>query len=110
VQKGKCAFLRRLYSTFAGGWPGLGLLLMRLVVGSALIVRASCRLSANSPNSVIVASVVLLGAGILLIAGLWTPIAGTAVAMTEILKMLVFPGDQWVWLLLATGGAALAML
>ena len=102
--------MRRLYSTFAGGWPGIGLLLMRLVVGSALLVRASCRLSGDSPNNVTVTSALLMGAGILLIAGLWTPIAGAAIAMTEIWKMLVFPGDQWVWLLLATAGAALAML
>ena len=33
--------LRRLYSTFAGGWPGIGLLLMRLVVGSVVLVRAA---------------------------------------------------------------------
>ena len=31
--------LRRLYSTFAGGWPGIGLLVMRLVVGSVLLVQ-----------------------------------------------------------------------
>ena len=102
--------MRRLYSTFAGGWPGIGLLLMRLVVGSALIVRATCRLSANPPNNVTVTSALLMGAGILLIAGLWTPIAGAGIAVTEVWKMLVFPGDKWVWLLLATAGAALAML
>ena len=28
--------LRRLYSTFAGGWPGIGLLLMRLVIGAVV--------------------------------------------------------------------------
>ena len=33
--------LRRLYSTFAAGWPGIGLLLMRLVVGSVLIWRTT---------------------------------------------------------------------
>ena len=32
--------LRRLFSTFAQGWPGVGLLLMRLVAGTAVIVRA----------------------------------------------------------------------
>ena len=102
--------MRRLYSTFAGGWPGIGLLLMRLVVGSALIVRAGCRLSANSPNNVTVTSALLMGAGFLFIAGLWTPIVGTGIAMTEVWKMLAFPGDKWVWLLLATACAALAML
>ena len=43
-------------------------------------------------------------------AGLWTPIAGTSVALTEIWKMLMLPGDRLVWLLLGTVGAALAML
>jgi hypothetical protein len=84
----RCAPLRRLYSTFAGGWPGAGLLLMRLVVGSALIVHASFRLGSDSPPvSVTIPALLLMGAGILLIAGLWTPIAGTLVALTEIWKM-----------------------
>jgi putative oxidoreductase len=51
-----------------------------------------------------------MGVGILLIAGLWTPIVGTSVALIEISKMLMLPGDKWVWLLLGTAGAALAML
>jgi hypothetical protein len=32
------------------------------------------------------------------------------VAVIEIFKMFVLPGDRWVWLLLGTAGAALAML
>jgi len=103
--------LRRLYSTFAGGWPGTGLLLMRVVVGSALILRAGFRLWGDSaPLSVTIPALLLMGAGILLIAGLWTPIAGTLVALTEIWKMLMLPGDKWLWLMLGTAAAALAML
>jgi hypothetical protein len=60
--------------------------------------------------NVTIPAALLIGAGILLIAGLWTPIAGTSVALIEIWKMLMLPGDRWVWLLLATVGAALAML
>jgi hypothetical protein len=104
------AILRRLYSTFAGGWPGIGLLLMRVVVGSALVVRASLRLWADSPMTVTIPAVLLMGAGILLIVGLWTPIVGTSIALIEIWKILALPGDKWVWLLLGTAGAALAML
>ena len=55
-------------------------------------------------------AMLLIGAGVLLIAGLWTPIAGTLVALTEIWKMLMLPGDKWLWLMLGTAGAALAML
>ena len=34
---------------FAGGWPGTGLLLMRLVIGFVLIVRASLLLWRDPP-------------------------------------------------------------
>ena len=103
--------MRRLYSTFAGGWPGAGLLLMRVVVGSALIVRASLRLWSDlPPMTVTIPALFLMGAGILLILGLWTPIVGTSIALIEIWKMFALPGDRWVWLLLGTVAAALAML
>ena len=102
--------MRRLYSTFAGGWPGAGLLLMRVVVGSALIVRAGLRLWSDPPPlNVAVPAVLLMGTGILLIVGLWTPIVGTSIALIEIWKMLTIAGDKWVWLLLGTAAAALAM-
>jgi uncharacterized membrane protein YphA (DoxX/SURF4 family) len=55
-------------------------------------------------------AIVLIGAGILLIVGFWTPVAGTLVALTEIWKMVMIPGDRGAWLLLGTVGAALAML
>ena len=103
--------MRRLYSTFAGGWPGTGLLLMRLVVGSALIVGASSILwSAPPPINTTIMSVFLAGCGILLIPGIWTPVAGTLVAVIEIWQILTLAGDRWVALLLGTIGGALAML
>ncbi len=84
---------------------------MRLVVGSALVVRAGLRLwSDPPPMNVTIPAVLLMGAGILLIVGLWTPIVGTSIALIEIWKMLTLPGDKWVWLLLGTASAALAML
>jgi putative oxidoreductase len=88
----------------------MGLLLMRLVVGSALIVRAGSRLASAPPMSVSILAVLSMATGILLVAGLWTPIVGASVALIEICKMVVLPGDRWVWLLLGTAGAALAML
>ena len=84
---------------------------MRLVVGSALVVRAGLRLSSDlPPMNVTIPAMLLVGAGILLIVGLWTPIVGTSVALIELGKILMLPGDRWVWLLLGTAGAALAML
>ena len=107
----KGASLRRLYSTFAGGWPGTGLLLMRLVVGSAPVVRVSLTLLSDPPPlNVTIPAILLAAGGIMLIAVLWTPIAGVSVGITEIWKMLILHGDKPGWLLLATFGAALAML
>jgi len=84
---------------------------MRVVVGAALIVRASLMLWSDlPPMNVTIPAVLLMGAGILLIVGLWTPIVGTSIALIEIWKMLTLAGDKWVWLLLGTAAAALAML
>ena len=83
---------------------------MRLVIGSALVVRAASRLWIDPPLNVTIPAVLAIGAGILLIAGLWTPIVGTSVALIEIWKIIMLSGDKWVWLLLGTAGAALAML
>ena len=102
--------MRRLYSTFAGGWPGMGLLLMRLVIGCVLVVRASLRLWGDPPPNITITAAILLVAGFLLMLGLWTPIVGTSVAVIEVWKILTQPGDRWLWLLLGTASVALAML
>jgi len=84
---------------------------MRVVVGSVLTVRAASRLWSDlPPMNVTIPAVLLMGAGILLVVGLWTPIAGTSIALIEMWKMLTVAGDKWVWLLLGTAAAALAML
>lgn len=102
--------MRRLYSTFACGRPGIGLLLLRLALGSALVVRASSMVWSDPPINAIVTPCILAGFGLLLIPGLWTPIAGAFIALLEIWQILTMPGDRWVPILLGTIGVALAML
>jgi putative oxidoreductase len=102
--------LRRLFSTFAPGWPGVGILLMRLVVGIVLLDRAGPTLWHNPPMQIAIASTLLVAGAVLLIAGLWTPLAGTVVASIELWKVLALPGDSWSYVLLGTVAAALAML
>jgi len=48
--------------------------------------------------------------GILLLTGLWTPIAGALVAIIELWAAFSLPGDPWTQILLGTLGAALALL
>jgi len=102
--------LRRLFSTFARGWPGVGLLLIRMVVGITLIDRGVTSLWSNPPILLTVLSVLTIGAGLLLLIGLWTPVAGTLVAVIELWKIFLHVGDPWIYILLGTLGAALAML
>lgn len=101
--------VRRLYSTFAGGWPGIGLLLMRLVVGSVILWHIGPRLWSGPPLLMGAGYALLAVGAVLLIAGLWTPVAGVmiaAVAMSEILTGEPPSGR----LLAATIAVALAML
>jgi len=102
--------LRRLYSTFAGGWPGLGLILMRFSLGAVLASGAIC----IHLNNLAVPMTIFYGLGaiaaILLIVGLYTPIVGTIVAIAEGCRAVTVPPDRLVCFLLAAFSAALAML
>lgn len=69
---------------------------MRLVVGIALIDRGVTRLWSAHPIQVIIFCVLATGAGALLLAGLWTPVAGTLVAAIEVWKIFLHPEDPWI--------------
>ena len=102
--------MRRLFSTFARGLPGTGLLFMRLVAGIALVVRAVAILCGGPKLGPAILQVLAAGAGILLLAGLWTPIAGALVTVIYIWDIFSHPGDPWTNILLGTLCAALALL
>jgi uncharacterized membrane protein YphA (DoxX/SURF4 family) len=102
--------LRRLFSTFADGLPGAGLLLMRLVVGIGLVVRGTSVLSDIPPIESAWPHVLAAGAGVLLVAGLWTPIVAVLVAVIELWVALSHPNELWPGILMGTLGAALALL
>ena len=86
------------------------MLLLRLVLGSALVVRAGSIVWSDPPVTRTVTSLFLAAFGLLIIPGLWTPIVGALAALLEIWQMMTITGDRWVPLLLGTIGGALAML
>ena len=102
--------MRRLFSTFATGLPGAGLLLMRLVAGTTLIVRAVMGLSGALAIGPAPLLVFQIGLGILLLAGLWTPVAGTLAAMIAVWRLVSHVGEPWLQVLVVTLGVALALL
>ena len=109
-----CA-LQRLFSTFPNGWPGFGLLLLRVGLSSHLIFIAVSDLSVRSSEPVALATNLLAAAcGIVLLAGLWTPIMGALVAAGEVLIALTLhsPGQEHIWThgCLAVISASVSML
>lgn len=93
--------LQRAFSTFPGGFPGTGLLLLRIIVGVALIADSVLYLldRHNSPSFALVLAVVMLLSGILLLVGYLTPLAGTLAALACVGRM-----SSW---LLASGATPL---
>ena len=83
---------------------------MRLATGSALIVRVGDALGTGPAIAVAVFHVLLGAFGILVLIGLWTPIAGAIVAVGAVWCAYSYPPDAGFYLLLATLSAALALL
>ena len=107
--------LQRLFSTFPSGWPGVGLLLLRLCLGIPLIYFATDSLSGKSSEPITFAQDLIAAAGgIYLLAGLWTPVIGTLVAVDELwtaLALYSLPHEHaWIHVFLAGLSASAAML
>jgi putative oxidoreductase len=102
--------LQRLFSTFANGFPGIGLLLQRLITSAALGCSVFARFHVV-PQRVSVALLLIDGgAALLLLVGLWTPVAGAVIACCELWVVVSGGGELWLPLVLATLGATLAMI
>ncbi len=102
--------LQRLFSMFPRGWPGSGLLLLRLVVGILLLHDGIAALMGTSHALSVWLQVIAAGEGIFLLAGLWTPVAGVLLAVTEFGIALTGTDQLRGTVLLATMGIALAIL
>jgi putative oxidoreductase len=99
--------VQRLFSTFADGWPGTGLLIQRFLVGGILLNRALLPAGAT-PHFTTTAFQCI--ASFLLIVGLGTPYIGALLAATQ--AWVVFSGaaDPWMALVLCALGLSLAMI
>ena len=102
--------MQRLFSTFANGWPGFGLLIQRLVLGIALLYHGTTVLRGVPPVGPIVPELTGSVLGFFILAGLWTPAVGALVAAVELWIVLAGGGDIWMSLMLAVFGGTLAMI
>lgn len=102
--------MRRLFWTFVPGVPGVALLVMRIASAAALVSMGIGSLSTPLASAIAAPAIVQTCAGLLLLLGLWTPIAGLIVVLLEGWRAMSQPSDAWTHILLATLGGALALL
>lgn len=102
--------MQRLFSTFANGWPGKGLLIQRGLVGAIVAYCFVTGLGKTPHFSAVLTQLIAAGAGLLLLIGLWTPVAGAVVAFVELWFVLSRTGDPWLPGILAILSGTLAMI
>ena len=83
---------------------------MRLVAGGSLIAYGLMSLLTGPPTQLFIQDVLGIAAGLLLLAGLWTPIAGALAAAVAIWNGITEPGNPWANIFLGTIGIGLALL
>jgi uncharacterized membrane protein YphA (DoxX/SURF4 family) len=104
------AVLQRLFSSFANGWPGVGLLLQRLVTAILLVHCGIIQIMGTPLSSSMIPQVIGALAGILLLVGFWTPVVGASIALIELWLAITHVSDRWVSISLLTLGATIAMI
>jgi CDP-diglyceride synthetase len=83
---------------------------MRLVAGIALAAEGVESLRGGTPIGASLLPVLGGALGMLLIAGLWTPLVGALVALLALRQVFSHSGNPWSYILLGTLGAALTLL
>ena len=106
--------MQRLFSTFASGWPGIGLLLLRLLTAVALLHFGVISLPEAPPLITLVLEILGAGSALLLVVGLWTPVAGSLTGIVNVWiacsRHFWHSGDPWTAVIPAVLGVALALI
>ena len=101
--------MQRLFSTFADGWPGGGILLLRLLAGGGLIKSGFGAMTADAHTGLIIVPVAAAATGLLLVAGLWTPVVGVLAGVVEMWIGFTDPGTHTA-VMVAALAISLAMI
>jgi uncharacterized membrane protein YphA (DoxX/SURF4 family) len=102
--------MQRLFSNFANGWAGTGLLIQRLLIGTALIDHSVTHLAHTHVLIGLVPAILQGSFGLLIILGLWTPGACVLAAALEIWCAFGHTANVWIGIILATFATTLAMI
>jgi putative oxidoreductase len=102
--------VRRLYSTFARGPAGIGLLLIRLGTGITVIYHALGPVHLGPLAGSELLYVFCIGLGCLLAVGLWTPLVGTLIALTALWDAVAHPVDRVCDLAVVSLGVGITLI
>ena len=101
--------MHRASSTFADRLPSHGILLLRVIVAITLIARCVQLLNGASLQT-ITPHMIAAAAGLFVLFGLWTSVAGAVVGIIELFIALSHNNDPWLSVLLASVSIAVALL
>ena len=102
--------MQRLFWAFADGWPGLGLLIQRMTTGALLLYCAATMATKTSQPAGVTLAIIGAAAGVFLLVGLWTPLAGTLIAIIEVWNLFAHSVNPLLSVTSAILGATLAMI
>jgi putative oxidoreductase len=102
--------VQRLFSSFPNGWPGRGLLVLRLAVGGILLTNGFVWLVAGPRRDSIAPPLIGIVAGLLVLIGFWTPVGGGLAVLSQSWTLLVGGIMSQTAILLLSVSVALAML
>ena len=98
--------MQRLFSTFPNSWPGLGLLILRLAAGLSLAAVVHVAGDLEGAASFF-ARCVVGGVAVLILIGLWTPLAAVTGAAIQIIVITL--GEQFNLSLVVFAAVALSL-
>jgi putative oxidoreductase len=102
--------VQRLFSTFAEGWPGAGLLFQRVLTSTVLLYFGGTHFVETTRLELRLPYLIGDVAGVFLLLGLWTPITGITIAIVEAWIFLAWPGFSLTPIMLAGLGGTVAMI
>jgi putative oxidoreductase len=95
---------------FPDGWPGRGLLVLRLVAGTMLLHDGIATVTGPAPHRPPILLMLAGFAGVFLILGLWTPVTGALSSILELAILLAGTDQSRSSILLIAIGISVAAL
>jgi putative oxidoreductase len=102
--------VQRLFSIFPNGWPGKGLLVLRLAVGGILLTNGIAWLVSGAHRDAIAPAIIGIVAGLLMLIGLWTPVGSVLAVISQSWTLLISGITPQTAILLLSISVAVAML